>query len=145
MKTGKVKAFPIDWGTSVSMNGKPFVFIDFEAEDSMITWKGFLTTEFGVENATKTLIYCGFRDESLDQLNHEDALDKEKPVQLVIEDEEYKGKTYPKVRWVNPLRSIEKKKIEGITLKDIFAESYNKMNLKPKKKAFAPTSANIPF
>jgi len=130
---GKMKAFPFHWGTSETKDGKPFVFIDFETEHGTVTWKGYLSSEAAEKITFKAIACCGFKYIDLSMMNNDIALDKTSPVSIEVEEEEYKGKTYYKVKWVNKFSSNERKPIEdserfrkslGNVLKDMGIERY---------------------
>jgi hypothetical protein len=74
-----------------------FKILDGEAEGQQIAWTGYFTADTYAKTV-EALRNCGFKGDDLLKL-HDQTLDQE--VSLVIESEEYKGKMYPRVRWVN--------------------------------------------
>jgi len=90
---------------SESENKKtPQVVVSFEittAEHAgtTINWFGFLTDKT-TERTIESLRYAGWKGSDLSDLS--DLSKSDTPiVELVIEHEEYEGKTRPKVQWVN--------------------------------------------
>ena len=70
-----------------------------------LNWVGWLSPA-AIENTMDTLVHVlGFNgDDSCDEngfLTNPNAFDKDKKVQIVVELEEYMGKHYPKIKWVN--------------------------------------------
>jgi len=129
MITGKIKAFPFHWGTSETKEGKPFVFIDFETEHGNITWKGYLSSEAATKITFKAIVCCGFKYDDLSQMNNDNALDKNAPVSIEVEEEEYKDKTYYKVKWVNRFSSTERKHIDSDHLRKSLANVLKDMGV----------------
>ncbi len=79
-------------------NNKPFVRVKFEIKDhGSILWDGFLTDE-AAERTLEQLENCGWNGKKLDS-----ALEGmgTKAVELVVDHEEFEGKTYARVKWVN--------------------------------------------
>lgn len=134
-----------NYGIALTKSGAPQVTIDFECEDGKVrTWRGSLNQGKAQDITFKALDACGFSggdplelagglDTGLIPLGHE--------VDLTIGNEEYQGKTYEKVQWVNRIggqgfkNAISKedavKKFAGMNLKASFA-AHRKMNPKPK-------------
>ena len=141
MQSGTKKAFVVNSGLSVSKNGNPFAFADMETKEGPIQWKGYLTTPKGIEIATKALVVMGFTGTDLNELNGEGALNKEKEVSIVVENEEYKGKTYSKVAWVNNYRSTEKKDLNTATLNEHLRETMKELGVETE----TIDTSTIPF
>lgn len=82
----------------------PQVVVEFEITSAewageRITWVGFLTDKT-TERTIESLRYAGWKGTDLADLS--DLLSKDTPViELVIEHEEYEGKTRARVQWVN--------------------------------------------
>jgi hypothetical protein len=96
----------IEWDLGYSESGKEQVAVAFQLEEGVdagqrITWRGYFT-EKTTERTLQSLRYCGWDGINLADLT---GLDKNL-VQLVIENEEYNGKTYSKVAWVNQLGGL---------------------------------------
>lgn len=93
---------------------KPFVAVSFKVKDTdgqekFVSWRGFFT-EKTTERTIESLRYLGFEGDDLSNLT---GLDKNE-VELVVEDEEYEGKIYPRVQWVNkPRGPMVKTVLEG--------------------------------
>jgi len=69
-----------------------------------LTWFGSLS-ERALNITLKSLVTMGFMGDDLSELvkNQENALDKNKDLELVVEYETYNGETRPKIKWVNDL------------------------------------------
>lgn len=79
-------------------NNKPFVRVKFELKGGgSIIWDGFLTDE-AAEKTLEQLETCGWDGKHLGPNLKGMGT---KPVELVIDHEEFEGKTYARVRWVN--------------------------------------------
>ena len=102
---GRYRARPVA-GSAVygeTKNGKEYVFVNFTLLDENypgveIGKEFYTTTEKGIEFATKALIACGWTGKDFTDL---DSVDGDKEVELVIENETYEGKTYPRIKFVN--------------------------------------------
>ena len=97
--TFKARASTMRYTTS-SSKGTPGVEVVFNLTDgpdkgSNITWTGWMTDGTRVRTA-ESLEACGFDGES-------DATITKNEVYLVIEHEEYEGKTRARVQWVNDM------------------------------------------
>lgn len=112
-----------EWTLSESQQGHPMAVVLFDiltegAAESSLTWRGSFS-EAAADRTIEALRHCGFEGDDLTQLT---GLDKNE-VELVVEDEEYEGKTYAKVQWVNKPRSLSVKNVlEGDKLKTFAAE-----------------------
>jgi hypothetical protein len=104
---GRFRAKAKSWKLAETKGGDPQAAIDFELLEGPKTGQtysyfgGFGEKSF--EHTMKALRACGWQ--GVDPLELDDpkaGLDKNE-VSLVIEPEEYEGKTREKVRWVNPL------------------------------------------
>lgn len=89
------------WGLGESSTGKEQVAVEFEvltpdAAEHVLTWYGYFT-DATWERTVESLRHCGWQGDDLTQLEDLDANE----VDLVVEDEEYEGKAYPRVQWVN--------------------------------------------
>lgn len=93
--------------------GKEQVAVTFQLMDSegalgpMLTWFGYFT-EQTFPRTVEGLRHCGWQGDDLSDLSGIDANE----VSLVVENEEYEGKTYSKIRWVNAAGG------GGVTLKE---------------------------
>lgn len=88
----------IQWG--YTRNGNTQIVVPFEIEtsdsqDSRISWYGVFTDRTR-DRVIESLRHCGFRGSNLEDLGPLDTR-----VSLVIEDIEYNGRTYPRIRWIN--------------------------------------------
>lgn len=91
-------------------NNKPFVRVKFELKGGgSIIWDGFLTDE-AAEKTLEQLETCGWNGKKLD--SHLEGMGS-KAVELVIDHEEYEGKTYARVKWVNRPGGNVKNELSG--------------------------------
>ena len=89
----KVKA----WGCKTNPNGKPFCWVMF---DLGVFWQGYFV-EGALPHTAKALAIMGFRGSTPMDLQNDNALDKEKTLSIVVENEDYNGERISKVAWVN--------------------------------------------
>lgn len=89
------------WGTAGEDNKKQIVvafrLLDGPQVGQSISWFGYFTTKTW-ERTVEALRLCGWKGTDLENLG---SLDQK--VELVIEHEEYEGKTRARVQWVNKL------------------------------------------
>lgn len=103
---GKYVAIAIaqDSALAETSNGTPQVAVVFQIQEppeqygERITWFGFLT-EKATPRTIEGLRAAGFTGDDLTDLSSLGS----KNCEIVVEDEEYEGKTYTKVKWVNDL------------------------------------------
>src|ERR1043166_3482315 len=101
LKVGKHIALPRSWDFGETDKGTEQVAVEFEileGEDAgeFITWYGFFTDDTE-DRSTESLRNCGWKGEEDTDLQGMGS----RKVQLVVEDENYQGKTHSRVRWVN--------------------------------------------
>ena len=86
--------------------GTPFVRIHFEIEGGQFegekTHKDCYLTEATTDRTIETLILCGCTYEGSQELDNEAGLG-DNQVRLVLAEEQYEGKTFLKVQWVNDI------------------------------------------
>jgi hypothetical protein len=130
------------WDLGETETGKEQVAVEFmiltpDADVDRITWFGFFT-EKTFDRTIESLRIMGWTGNDLSDLQGLDTNE----VDLVIADEEYKGKWTPKVRWVNraggfalkaPL-SGEKKKAFAAQMRDRI-KAFDASSGEPKPKA----------
>jgi hypothetical protein len=103
-----------EWALGESEKGSAYIGISFKVKDTdgeekFVSWRGFFT-EATTERTIESLRAMGFEGDDLSNLV---GLDKNE-VELVVEDEEYEGKTYARVQWVNKPRGPGvKNQLEG--------------------------------
>jgi hypothetical protein len=109
---GKVK----NYGITTTQAGEPQVAIQFGLTtpegQKTLTWHGTLKEGKGREITLGALLNCGFRGDDISALADGvdgGALDTDREVDLVVEDNTPPGKTevYSKVRWVNRTNTFE--------------------------------------
>jgi len=111
MKPGLYVAKAEWWELATSENGKEYIVISFciaegEHVERRITWRGFFT-EKTQTRTLEALRYCGWDGHDFTKL---EGLDKNL-VQLDVTEEEYNGKMYAKVNWVNRLGGMAVKNV----------------------------------
>jgi hypothetical protein len=108
IEPGTYTAKIVDYEIEFSSQGNPQVVLLFQVEGTTdrIRWYGHLTEK--AKNRTyDTLELCGFRGTSLDDFCGGVAsriihpIDMKTPFSIVVENEQYQGKTYTKVKWIN--------------------------------------------
>lgn len=134
-----------EWALGESNNGSAYVAVSFQVkdtdgEDKFVSWHGFFT-EKTTERTIEALRHMGFEGDDLTQLA---GLDKNE-VDLVIEDEEYEGKTFARVQFVNKPRGPSvKTALEGQKLSAFAAQmkaAFRAHDASQGKRAVAPRSA----
>ena len=105
---GRHSAKVIDYGLGETKNGDPQVKIRFklDGDGSEITWFGSLKEGRAREITIDALLVCGMVGDDLNDLSGgagSGILNEKKSVSIVVEDEEYNGKTTTKVKWINDI------------------------------------------
>jgi hypothetical protein len=123
--TKKVKARAREWDLGESSTGKEQIAVAFDIltegfELSGITWYGFFTDDTW-ERTIESMRHMGWTGTDLEKIEGLNA----KEVELVLEEDEYQGKTQWKVAWVNRLGvnlkaplSPDKRKTLAATMRD---------------------------
>lgn len=98
---GTVKARAQEWAFGRTQNGNEYIGIMFEVTSGehagkVFSWRGFFT-EATLDRTLESLRHCGWDSDSIVEL---DALGTNE-VELVLEEEQYEGKTFTRVKWVN--------------------------------------------
>lgn len=96
-----------------SDKGSEFIAVEFSIEEgehkgARLSWRGFFTDKTA-QRTIEALRYCGWAGDDLTNL---DGLGTNL-VQLVIEPEEYEGKTYARIKWVNRLGVVIKNEMDA--------------------------------
>lgn len=139
---GKFKAKAKTWGLGEASTGNKevavlFDILDEAAEFSALTWRGHFS-DAAWERTVESLRICGWEGDDLTKL---EGLDKNE-VELVVEEEEYEGKTQTKVRWVNRIGSLNiKAPLEGDKLKSFAAAMQSKIRAFDASKGRKRTNA----
>lgn len=114
----------LEWKLGESDGGKPYLGVSFKVKDTLdgeekfVGWRGFFT-EATTDRTIESMRYMGFEGDDLSNLV---GLDKNE-VELVVEDEEYEGKMYPRVQWVNkPRGPMVKNELDGQKLSAFAAQ-----------------------
>ena len=136
---GKYLTKPQSWGSGLNKNGKPFAWVKFA---NGAFYQGYFV-DGAIEYTVKSLYIAGFRGKTSQDLNNDKALNKNKEVEIVVEHEDYEGKTYSKVAWINDpnkrkvLDPADVKTLQGIDLRayvsDLNNENPDSLNAKDVK------------
>ena len=141
MEAGKYHAKAVDYGISTSKAGLPLVNVKFAVGEDTIIWTGSFNEGKAQEFTMKTLILLGLRStdkiaELVDGVSS-GVLDLNKTVEIDVAMEEYEGKLYPKVKWVNDIgfrnamsKEDFKAKIQQLGVKGTFTQMFTNQ---PKK------------
>jgi len=141
MKAGKYLAKPISWGLDKTKDDKPYVYVELQNDlGDRIIWKGYLS-EKSQPFTVKALVTLGFQYTNLSGILEPDALDSVREVSIVVEEEIYEGKTYPKVKWINPTRKRmsredSTKLLQGVDLAELFSAEYKSMGVEDSSTPF---------
>lgn len=108
---GKYTAKIKDYGLGTTQNGDPkamilFTFKDQNGQDRELTWTGSLKEGRAREITIDALLVCGLKGDELSTLAsgvEGSALSADQEVQIDVMTEEYEGKAYSKIKWVNRL------------------------------------------
>lgn len=140
MKAGKYIAKVENCGVVPDKKDRtPQPFIQFKTEtDETITWYGSLKNEKATDYAVKAAVTCGFLGSDWDQFNKLMMAPGQK-VQIEVEENDYEGKTYPRVKWINALRSFETMSADEIKTKVSSAAKFAQI------KSAAPKTEEVPF
>lgn len=118
-----IRSKALEWVLGESENGKPHIAVSFkikdtDGEEKFVSWRGFFT-DAAIDRTIESLRYLGFEGDDLGNLV---GLDKNE-VELVVEDEEYEGKVYARVQWINkPRAPMVKTVLEGQKLSAFAAQ-----------------------
>jgi hypothetical protein len=138
IQNGTYRARAKEWVLAeIGANSTTAVSIQFAFADpalGSIVWDGWLT-EKTFDRTIESLRHCGWEGSDLSELQGLDANE----VDLVIEQEEYEGRVYPKVKWVNRAGGLaHKTPLSGDKAK-FFA-----LQMKEKIKAFDASKGALP-
>lgn len=100
IEAGKYKARPISWALGMTDTEKEQVAVEIEFLDLAVTprtlwWYGYFTPN-ALESTVKALRAMGWEGDDLATLQLQD-----REVEVVVEHEDYKGVTRPRIRWIN--------------------------------------------
>jgi hypothetical protein len=128
------------------------VLFEFYADDAAhtIRWDGYLT-DGALDRTLEALRTCGWAGDDLSDLAGIDTNE----VELVIEQEEYEGKTYDRVKWVNAIGGGGFSSLEPAAQKTLAAQLKSKVRAfdaakgvktpTPTKTAAKPVEPDVPF
>lgn len=119
-----IRSKALEWALGESEKGNPFIAVSFKVKDPLdgvekfVSWRGHFT-DLTTDRTIESLRYLGFEGDDLSNLV---GLDKNE-VDLVVEDEEYEGKTYARVQFINqPRGATVKTVLEGQKLSTFAAQ-----------------------
>lgn len=103
LANGVYRARAVSWALGLTNTNKEQIAIELEILDEeafgqKITWYGYFTDK-AFDVTLKALRTLGWRGTDLSELTGLDSNE----VHIVVESEEYQGKYYPRVKWINPL------------------------------------------
>src|SRR4051794_18119735 len=104
LKAGTYRARGVESDLGIAQTGKEQVFVKFAItsgpeEGQHVTWFGYFNTPENAKRTIESLRTCGWTGTDITELTGIDANE----VELVVEHEEYNGKTRAKVRWINEI------------------------------------------
>ena len=112
MLPGEYKAEVIGAGVRPDKNNEPQPFIKFKTDQGEITWFGNLKSVDSQAFAVKAAVTAGFHGNDWDQFAEGVAYFNEADIKITVVEEEYKGKTSLKVKWINSGKSKSMSPIE---------------------------------
>lgn len=138
------KAKAVDWGFAESTQKQtPYLWIEFEFTDitgdndeTLSIVKEFYLTDKTIEFVLRDLAVFGWHGKSIFELDKQDrtAFDLgKKEVLLTTEMVEFKGRMYPKVKFINDPDFNGSKPIDGEALKSLDAKLKNKIKVYREK------------
>jgi hypothetical protein len=107
IQPGKYLARITDCGFKKTSRGDDQVFLNFELEDGRkMMWFGSLKPGKATDFTIDTLLSVGFTSNwdafAADQADLAEVFENpQKKFQIVVEDEQFQGKTYKKIKWIN--------------------------------------------
>lgn len=146
MQPGKYVAKAQDVGLGMTDTGKEqigilFEVVEGESAGEVVTWRGYFT-EKTAQRTIESLRHCGWQGDDLSTLTVDDLPAN---VQIVVDEEEYDGSTYTRVKWVNRLGAglAMKSAMDASSAKSFAARFRGLCAATPKQKpAPAPTPTN---
>lgn len=138
---GTYKARAREWALGKSQNGKEQIAVLFELvggphDGQSITWFGYFT-DATLDRTLDSLRHCGWSSDSLAEL---DGLDQNE-VEIVVDQEEYQGKTRTKVQWVNRPSKLALKEQLSAQEAQAFAARLRGRTVAHKQKYGSPAAA----
>lgn len=147
MKNGRYRAKGIEGALGFTSGNKEQVAVLFELLEGeyagvRMTWHGFFTDKT-TKRTIEALRNCGWEGNDLTNLG---GINRNE-VELVIENEEYEGKTRPKVQWVNAIGRIalsatmpvDQAKAFALRMKGLVVKTTQEM-AEPKQPSAGPTT-----
>lgn len=119
--------------------GTPYIGVLFHLKEAgtKLTWRGFFT-EKTQERTIDALRACGWKGDDLSEVGFPTGNE----VEVVVKNEEWEGKVYPRILWVNAIRGPMVKNAMPAGERKAFAEKMRGVIL-AYDQANAPT--DVPF
>jgi len=104
IKAGTFRARAVEGDLGIAQTGKEQVHIKFcitsgPDEGQHVIWFGYFNSPENAKRTLESLRFCGWAGTDISDLTGIDANE----VEVVVEQEEYNGKTRAKVRWINEI------------------------------------------
>lgn len=149
---GVFKAKPTVYGVGSTKDGNPNAVVNFKVlidektgETRDFMWTGSLKEGRAMEITLDALLVLGYVENDLSLFAQGKGLNSTDAVQVTIENEEYNGKTFPRIKWVNAIGSGNKElmaasdailKLGGLNIQASMMERRMKLGLtKPAMEA----------
>ena len=128
VNAGRYTARVKDYGLATTMAGDPkvtvlFTFKDEEGKQQDMFWDGFLKSPKSKEITIDALLVCGLKGDDLTGFENgaeSGKLDLSREVEIVVNHEEFNGKTRAKIAWVN--------RTGGASFKDVSPDAVKKLS-----------------
>lgn len=121
--TARIKDYGI--GTTKAGDPKAMVMFTFKDENGTsvdMTWSGSLREGRAREITIDALLVCGLKGNDLSKLAQgaeSGVLDLNRDLSITVEEEEYNGKTYKKIKWINAPGGAGFRDIDPSTVKKL--------------------------
>ncbi len=142
MQPGTYVARAVDIDLGYTSKGTPQYAVVFQKESKeTITWYGYMT-DASAERTLESLRYCGWRGMGPGAVTVDDLPEE---VEIVVDDEEYNGEVYSRVKWVNQRsgRAALKDRMNDNQRRD-FSAKFKNLAMKIKPVAPPPKQALPP-
>jgi hypothetical protein len=144
MKPGRYTAKVIEAGVGQDKNNEPQPFMKLQTEaGETITWYGSLKSEKAQEIAVKAAVTAGFTGRDWDDFSRGVSSFKTVSVSITVEDETYNGKTRTKVKWINPIKTMDYMSAAEVKAKVSSASLF--AQIRSENKPSKPSTEDVPF
>jgi hypothetical protein len=128
---------------SFTSSGKEMISVGFRLIDTgaRLIWRGFFT-EKTTERTFESLRACGWTGDDVSNVTFPPGNE----VEIVVENETYKDKTYPKIQWVNAIRGASvQNAMDPLQAKSFAARMKGALVAFDQKNGGPPKKDSIPF